>query len=300
MGRGARLPRARGVGAPRLARRLPAGAPRPRGGAGGAHPAPPDPGRGADPPAPRSRSSSRSRWRCSISSRAGASPTSLAVGYREEEYAMFGRDFARARAAAWTRASRRCAARARGEAFEFEGRMRARAAAAGDARRAAAPHRRREPRGGAPRGALRPRHADPGRRSFPRRALPRRVRAARPRAGPLHRSAAGTVTSAFVAEDPDAAWERLGPYLLHDARMYAAWLGRRRRGEPLGRRERGGAARPGRPLSHLHARGGGGPRAQRTACCCSSRSAAGCPPALAWEHLELVGKRVVPALGSPA
>ena len=26
----------------------------------------------------------------------------------------------------------------------------------------------------------------------------------------------------------------------------------------------------------------------------------GLPPALAWEHLELVGKRVVPALGSPA
>ncbi len=36
---------------------------------------------------------------------------------------------------------------------------------------------------------------------------------------------ANTVTSAFVAEDPDSAWERLGPHLLHDARMYADWLG---------------------------------------------------------------------------
>jgi hypothetical protein len=31
------------------------------------------------------------------------------------------------------------------------------------------------------------------------------------------------VTVAFVARDPDAAWERLGPHLLHDARTYAGW-----------------------------------------------------------------------------
>src|SRR6185295_4856127 len=35
----------------------------------------------------------------------------------------------------------------------------------------------------------------------------------------------GTATSAFVAEDVEQAWPRLGPYLLHDARMYASWLG---------------------------------------------------------------------------
>lgn len=31
------------------------------------------------------------------------------------------------------------------------------------------------------------------------------------------------VTVAFVDRDPDAAWARLGPHLLHDARTYAAW-----------------------------------------------------------------------------
>ena len=36
---------------------------------------------------------------------------------------------------------------------------------------------------------------------------------------------AGAVMSGFVAEDPDAAWAEMGPFLLHDARMYAAWLG---------------------------------------------------------------------------
>lgn len=36
---------------------------------------------------------------------------------------------------------------------------------------------------------------------------------------------AGTVTSAFVAEDPDRAWAQMGPHLLHDAKAYAAWMG---------------------------------------------------------------------------
>lgn len=36
---------------------------------------------------------------------------------------------------------------------------------------------------------------------------------------------AGAVMSAFVARDPDAAWQRIGPHLLHDARAYAAWMG---------------------------------------------------------------------------
>lgn len=32
-------------------------------------------------------------------------------------------------------------------------------------------------------------------------------------------------TSVFVAEDVDAGWDRYGEYLLHDARMYANWMG---------------------------------------------------------------------------
>ncbi len=32
-------------------------------------------------------------------------------------------------------------------------------------------------------------------------------------------------TSVFVAEDPDRAWAEIGPYLLHDANMYAEWMG---------------------------------------------------------------------------
>ena len=37
--------------------------------------------------------------------------------------------------------------------------------------------------------------------------------------------AAGSATSLFVAEDVDEGWARYGPHMLHDARMYASWLG---------------------------------------------------------------------------
>lgn len=35
----------------------------------------------------------------------------------------------------------------------------------------------------------------------------------------------GSPSSVFVAEDVDAAWAEIGPHLLHDAVEYAAWLG---------------------------------------------------------------------------
>lgn len=35
----------------------------------------------------------------------------------------------------------------------------------------------------------------------------------------------GAPMSAFVARDPDAAWAKWGPHLLHDAQAYAEWMG---------------------------------------------------------------------------
>ena len=35
----------------------------------------------------------------------------------------------------------------------------------------------------------------------------------------------GLAMSAFVSRDPDEAWAKWGPHLLHDARAYAAWMG---------------------------------------------------------------------------
>ena len=36
---------------------------------------------------------------------------------------------------------------------------------------------------------------------------------------------AGSPTSLFVADDPDAGWAEIGEHLLHDATMYGEWLG---------------------------------------------------------------------------
>jgi len=35
----------------------------------------------------------------------------------------------------------------------------------------------------------------------------------------------GLAMSAFVARDPDEAWQKWGPHLLHDAQAYAEWMG---------------------------------------------------------------------------
>lgn len=35
----------------------------------------------------------------------------------------------------------------------------------------------------------------------------------------------GAPNSLFVAEDLDKAWQEIGPYMLHDAKMYAQWMG---------------------------------------------------------------------------
>jgi hypothetical protein len=106
---------------------------------------------------------------------------------------------------------------------------------------------------------------------------------------------AGTVTSAFVAEDPDAAWNRIGPSLLHDARMYASWLGE---GSAVSKsvahtveelRAANGPYRiftPDEAVAHVRSRG---PLLLHPLC-------GGLPPELAWPHLELVASRVMPAL----
>jgi len=107
---------------------------------------------------------------------------------------------------------------------------------------------------------------------------------------------ADTVTSAFVAEDPDRAWQQLGPHLLHDARMYAAWLGASGAVSKSSaasvaelRAERGSYRIFTPEEAILHVR--------RHGVLLMQPLCGGIPPALAWEHLELVAKRVLPALG---
>jgi alkanesulfonate monooxygenase SsuD/methylene tetrahydromethanopterin reductase-like flavin-dependent oxidoreductase (luciferase family) len=102
-------------------------------------------------------------------------------------------------------------------------------------------------------------------------------------------------TSVFVAEDPDAAWAELGPYLLHDARMYASWLldasaaSRSDATTVADLRAEHGAYRvltPDEAVDYVHTTG---PLTLHPLC-------GGCPPGLAWASLDLVATKVLPAL----
>jgi len=84
--------------------------------------------------------------------------------------------------------------------------------------------------------------------------------------------------------------------MLHDARMYASWLGDTAAASKStaltidALRTEGGAYRilkPAEAVDHVRTHG---VLALHPLC-------GGCPPALAWETLELVAEKVLPALG---
>jgi alkanesulfonate monooxygenase SsuD/methylene tetrahydromethanopterin reductase-like flavin-dependent oxidoreductase (luciferase family) len=105
----------------------------------------------------------------------------------------------------------------------------------------------------------------------------------------------GAPSSVFVAEDVDRGWEEVGPYMLHDALMYAEWNGGSDNPSNASQatttdelRAENGAyqvfsvdeaiahVRAGAPLT-LHPLVGG------------------LPPEIAWRYLRVVGERVMPA-----
>ena len=110
----------------------------------------------------------------------------------------------------------------------------------------------------------------------------------------------GTVTSAFVAEDPERAWAELGPHLLHDARAYGAWMGEGHGSVTHSaassvdelRAEQGNYRifTPDEAVAHARAQG-----VLLTQPLCG-----GLPPELAWPSLELIAAKVLPALRGAA
>ncbi|HTQ46047.1 MAG TPA: LLM class flavin-dependent oxidoreductase [Polyangiaceae bacterium] len=218
----------------------------------------------------------------------------LALGYRPEEYAMFGRDLGvrGRRMDACLTALRRAFS---GEPFEFEGRP-----------------VRVLPRPATPGGPLL--FLGGGSPAAVRRAarfgLGMITQGGDASLAALYRAEcerhgtkpgffldppADAVTSAFVADDLDAAWQRLGPHILHDARMYASWLAAGAavsRSDARSVEELRAAGRPYRiftpdeAIAWVRARG---PLLLQPLC-------GGIPPDVAWEHLELLAQRVLPAL----
>ena len=108
--------------------------------------------------------------------------------------------------------------------------------------------------------------------------------------------AAGAATSLFVAEDVDEGWARYGPHMLHDARMYASWLGGTAAASKSvaptveAMRAEAGAYRVVTPTEAVAYVREFGLLPLHPLC-------GGCPPDDAWASLRLVASDVLPALG---
>jgi alkanesulfonate monooxygenase SsuD/methylene tetrahydromethanopterin reductase-like flavin-dependent oxidoreductase (luciferase family) len=105
----------------------------------------------------------------------------------------------------------------------------------------------------------------------------------------------GTATTIYVADDVDRAWKEIGPFMLHDAQMYASWLGDGAAASKSNAttvdelRAEDGAYRvltPDEAVAHIRAHG---PLSMQPLC-------GGCPPELAWESLHVLADKVLPAL----
>jgi len=222
----------------------------------------------------------------------------LALGYRPEEYAMFGREFARRgkRMDLCLGALQRALT---GESFEFEGRP---------VQVTPAPASPAGPLlllGGGSKAAVRraarfglgmiTQGGDPGLESFYREQCAE----AGTQPGLFIHPPPGSVTSGFVAEDPDRAWAELGPFLLHDAQMYAAWFGAAQSATRSGAesvealRAEAGAYQiftPDEAVAYVRERG----------IFLAQPLCGGLPPELAWPSLELLASKVIPAVRAAA
>lgn len=217
----------------------------------------------------------------------------LAVGYRPEEYAMFGRDFA-SRGRRMEASLAALGSAFSGEPFEYEGRrawVRPKTHTAGGPMLFMGGHSRVAVRRAARFGLGVMTEGGTGLRDFYVEECRKNGR----EPGPFIDPPTGGASSAFVAEDPDRAWERYGPHLLHDAQMYAEWMGDDHQSitkstarDVASLRAEQGSYRifsVDEAIAYVRQHGMLG---LQPLC-------GGLPPALAWESLRLVAEKVIPA-----
>ncbi len=216
-----------------------------------------------------------------------------AVGYREEEYAMFGRSMKGRgrRMEECLDVIQKCFA---GQPFEYQGRTvqatprpitpGGPALWMGGGSKVAI---RRAARFGMP---VMAQGGDPGLESVYREAC--QEFGTTP--GDFITPPDGSSHSAFVAEDPDEAWATLGPYLLHDARMYAAWMGT----------NAAVTKSVAATVDELRAENGNYrifsvdeaiAQVRENGLLMTQPLSGGIPPELAWPSLELIAGKVLPA-----
>jgi len=220
-----------------------------------------------------------------------------AIGYRPEEYEMYGVDFTRRGAIAEEKLGVLLRAKT-GEPFEYEGRH---------IHVTPAPFTPGGPKlgwggGSAPAARRAARHGLDFIAQTEDAALEtiyaEAARAAGQVPGRVFLPPKGAPSSVFVAEDVDRAWAELGPYLLHDARLYAQW--------------NGGSDNPSNAshaltVEELRAENGAYRVFSVDEAIAHVRTGAplglhplvgGLPPEIAWRYLRVVGEQVMPALRS--
>ncbi len=122
-----------------------------------------------------------------------------------------------------------------------------------------------------------------------------RQRLGRPDPGPLPPTSGNFL---HVAEDPDAAWQRIAPHALHETNAYAAWLGDAEDFSPYQASNDADSLRasglypvltPEETVERLRALSPSGTVMLHPLM-------GGMDPALGWESLRLLESRVMPAL----
>lgn len=118
------------------------------------------------------------------------------------------------------------------------------------------------------------------------------------RPGPFLGAGDAAVAAVFVDRDPDAAWDRIGPYLLRDAMAYAAWnagaakplpgtVAGARTVDDVRRAGRYLIVTPGEAIGRIRS---GEPLVVHPLC-------GGTPPDLGWPTLHLLADEVLPEVG---
>ena len=217
----------------------------------------------------------------------------VAVGYRPEESAMFGQSFVgrgrrmeiclEAMQKAWT-----------GEPFEFDGRpvcVRPRPITAGGPALLMGGHS-----AAAARRAARYGLGMIGAGSNPElhRLYHEACKALGQNPGLFVDPAPGSVTAGFVAEDPDRAWAQIGPHLLHDAQMYARWMGEDRARQTGQLAQSVDELRANRGIYRIMTPEEAVQHIRQEGLFVAMPLCGGLPPDLAWPSLELLANRVLP------
>lgn len=99
----------------------------------------------------------------------------------------------------------------------------------------------------------------------------------------------------FVADDVDAAWDELGPYLLHDAVMYAAWNPGDSHTASLSRSTSVDALRAEQGAHRIFSVDEAVEHVRTAGYLPLHPLCGGVPPAIAWPYLERVVAQVLPA-----